>query len=75
MSTAENNSLEIIANDIATGILPVPGGRPITVIGTNPIRAGFGQRALERATLREGYLTPAWPMVVVRRAIPRSFAR
>ncbi len=50
MSTIETNpSYGIIATDAATGILPVPNGKPITVIGTNPIRAGFGQRTLEQA--------------------------
>jgi tRNA-splicing ligase RtcB len=39
----------IIATDAATGILPVPGSKPITVIGTNSIRAGFEAKCLQQA--------------------------
>ncbi len=39
----------IIANGEATGILPVDGRSPITVIGTESIRAGFDARCLEQA--------------------------
>src|SRR5271165_6268736 len=39
----------VIATDVAVGILPVKSGRPITVIGTEAIRAGFEARCLEQA--------------------------
>src|SRR3984957_5667495 len=39
----------IVATDEATGILPVDGRTPITVIGTNSIRAGFDARCLQQA--------------------------
>lgn len=39
----------IVATDEATGILPVEGRTPITVIGTNSIRAGFDARCLQQA--------------------------
>lgn len=39
----------VIAIDDATGILPLPHGKPITVIGTDPIRAGFDARCLQQA--------------------------
>jgi tRNA-splicing ligase RtcB len=49
-----NDSIEkpkppIIANGEATGILPVHGRTPITVIGTQSIRDGFDARCLEQA--------------------------
>jgi tRNA-splicing ligase RtcB len=43
------NNLHIVASDPAVGILPVPHGKPITVIGTNSIRAGFDERCLQQA--------------------------
>jgi len=46
---AENTSPHIVATDAATGILPVNGRTPITVIGTNSIRAGFDARCLQQA--------------------------
>lgn len=50
MNTNETHPpLGIIATDAATGILPVPNGKPITVIGTNPIRASFGELTLKQA--------------------------
>lgn len=39
----------IIATDAATGILPVQGRSPITVIGTNAIRAGFDAMCIKQA--------------------------
>lgn len=39
----------IIADGPATGILPVPHRRPITVIGTDAIRAGFDAGCLQQA--------------------------
>ncbi len=39
----------IISTGEATGILPVDGRTPITVIGTESIRAGFDARCLEQA--------------------------
>jgi tRNA-splicing ligase RtcB len=39
----------IVATDTATGILPVNGRTPITVIGTNSIRAGFEAKCLQQA--------------------------
>src|ERR1700722_10657288 len=39
----------IIATDAATGILPVEGCKPITVIGTDSIRAGFEAKCLQQA--------------------------
>src|ERR1700722_8382472 len=39
----------IVATDEATGILPVDGRTPITVIGTNSIRAGFDAKCLQQA--------------------------
>lgn len=49
MDTLIPSPLGIIATDAATGILPVPNCKPITVIGTNPIRAGFGEKTLQQA--------------------------
>lgn len=37
----EKTNPHIIATDTALGILPVPGSKPITVLGNNSIRAGF----------------------------------
>lgn len=45
----ETISSPIIATDSATGILPVKNGKPITVIGTEAIRAGFDERCLQQA--------------------------
>ena len=39
----------IVATGEAVGILPVEKGSPITVIGTNSIRAGFDARCLQQA--------------------------
>ncbi len=39
----------IVATDEATGVLPVVGRTPITVIGTNSIRAGFDAKCLQQA--------------------------
>src|SRR5580700_8402277 len=42
-------SLKIQPTDTAVGILPVDGRTPITVIGTNAIRAGFDAKCLQQA--------------------------
>src|SRR5438034_6057799 len=45
------NPTQIHATGEATGFIPAPGdkGKPITVIGTNPIRAGFDATCLQQA--------------------------
>src|SRR5678815_1006513 len=45
------NPTQIRATGEATGFLPAPGdkGKPITVIGTNSIRAGFDATCLQQA--------------------------
>jgi tRNA-splicing ligase RtcB (3'-phosphate/5'-hydroxy nucleic acid ligase) len=47
----DRNPTQIHATDEATGFIPAPGdkGRPITVIGTNSIRAGFDATCLQQA--------------------------
>ncbi|HEX4125242.1 MAG TPA: RtcB family protein [Tepidisphaeraceae bacterium] len=45
----EDLSSHIIAQEPAVGILPVEGRSPITVIGTNSIRAGFDSECLKQA--------------------------
>lgn len=40
---------QVIATDAATGIIPVKGRPPITVIGTAAIRAGFDATCLQQA--------------------------
>ncbi len=45
----DNSNPHIIATDSATGILPVKDRSPITVIGTNSIRAGFDATCLKQA--------------------------
>jgi tRNA-splicing ligase RtcB (3'-phosphate/5'-hydroxy nucleic acid ligase) len=47
--TNETTKHQIIATDTATGILPVRNASPITVIGTEAIRAGFDARCLQQA--------------------------
>src|SRR3954469_9823322 len=47
--TIENHKSHIVATDTATGLLPVEGRTPITVIGTNSIRAGFDGKCLQQA--------------------------
>ncbi len=49
MTGADNTKPNIVATDAATGIIPVDGRTPITVIGTNSIRAGFDARCLQQA--------------------------
>ena len=46
-----NNPVQIHATGEATGFIPAPGGKgkPITVIGTNSIRAGFDATCLQQA--------------------------
>lgn len=55
MST-ESNLPTITATGEATGFLPAPGnrGKPITVIGTAAIRAGFDARCIEQALNSRG---------------------
>jgi len=45
------NQTQIHATGEATGFIPAPGdkGKPITVIGTNSIRAGFDATCLQQA--------------------------
>jgi tRNA-splicing ligase RtcB len=45
------DSVQIHATGEATGFIPAPGdkGKPITVIGTNSIRAGFDATCLQQA--------------------------
>src|SRR5438445_8039663 len=45
------NPTQIRATGEATGFIPAPGdkGKPITVIGTNSIRAGFDASCLQQA--------------------------
>jgi tRNA-splicing ligase RtcB len=47
--SAESPNLHIVSTGPAEGILPVEGRTPITVIGTNSIRAGFDSRCLQQA--------------------------
>ena len=48
---SDTNSTQIYATGEATGFIPAPGdkGKPITVIGTNSIRAGFDATCLQQA--------------------------
>ena len=48
---SDNNPTQIHATGEATGFIPAPGdkGKPITVIGTNSIRAGFDATCLQQA--------------------------
>src|SRR6266705_2504813 len=48
---SDTNSTQIHATGEATGFIPAPGdkGKPITVIGTNSIRAGFDATCLQQA--------------------------
>src|SRR5277367_1201320 len=45
----EKLNLQVIPTDSAVGILPVGDRKPITVIGTNAIRAGFDAKCLQQA--------------------------
>src|SRR5437867_9437765 len=47
----DTNPTQIHATGEATGFIPAPGdkGKPITVIGTNSIRAGFDATCLQQA--------------------------
>ena len=51
-----NNPVQIHATGEATGFIPAPGdkGKPITVIGTNSIRAGFDATCLQQALNSRG---------------------
>lgn len=57
--TQISEHLQIVAGDHAVGILPVAHGKPITVIGTDAIRAGFDERCLQQAM--NSPLAPASP--------------
>ena len=48
---SDTNPTQIHATGEATGFIPAPGdkGKPITVIGTNSIRAGFDATCLQQA--------------------------
>src|SRR5213592_2658943 len=50
------NPTRIHATGEATGFIPAPGdkGKPITVIGTNSIRAGFDATCLQQALKARG---------------------
>src|SRR6267378_7447105 len=50
------NPTQIHATGEATGFIPAPGdrGKPITVIGTNSIRAGFDATCLQQALNARG---------------------
>src|SRR5687767_4591461 len=50
------NPIQIHATGEATGFIPAPGdkGKPITVIGTNSIRAGFDATCLQQALNSRG---------------------
>ena len=47
---SDTNPTQIHATGEATGFIPAPGdkGKPITVIGTNSIRAGFDATCLQQ---------------------------
>src|SRR6187549_3839287 len=51
-----NDPIQIHATGAATGFIPAPGdkGKPITVIGTNSIRAGFDATCLGQALNSRG---------------------
>src|SRR5437899_470463 len=53
---SDTNPSQIRATGEATGIIPAPGdkGKPITVIGTNSIRAGFDATGLQQALNARG---------------------
>src|SRR2546426_9331943 len=53
---SDRNSTQIHATGEATGFIPAPGdkGKPITVIGTNSIRAGFDATCLQQALNARG---------------------
>ncbi len=48
---SDTNPTQIHARGEAVGFIPAPGdkGKPITVIGTNSIRAGFDATCLQQA--------------------------
>src|ERR1051326_2534958 len=52
----DTNSTQIHATGEATGFIPAPSdkGKPITVIGTNSIRAGFDATCLQQALNARG---------------------
>src|SRR5712691_8918460 len=52
----DTNPTQIHATGEATGFIPVPAdkGKPITVIGTNSIRAGFDATCLQQALNARG---------------------
>jgi tRNA-splicing ligase RtcB len=46
---ADNTASPIVVTDQAIGLVPVPGRTPITVIGTEAIRAGFDAKTIQQA--------------------------
>ena len=53
---SDTNPTQIHATGEATGFIPAPGdkSKPITVIGTNSIRAGFDATCLQQALNARG---------------------
>src|SRR6266567_4721856 len=53
---SDTNPTQVHATGEATGFIPAPGdkGKPITVIGTNSIRAGFDATCLQQALNARG---------------------
>ena len=53
---SDTNPTQIQATGEASGFIPAPGnlGKPITVIGTNSIRAGFDATCLQQAINARG---------------------
>src|SRR3954453_18104206 len=53
---SDTKPIQIHATGEATGFIPAPGdqGKPITVIGTNSIRAGFDATCLQQALNARG---------------------
>ena len=49
LDTTSSSTPHIVATEPAVGLLPVKGRKPITVIGTNSIRAGFDAKCLQQA--------------------------
>ena len=59
---SDTNPTQIHATGKTTGFLPAPGdkGKPITVIGTNSIRAGFDATCLQQALNARGAPAARW---------------
>jgi tRNA-splicing ligase RtcB len=54
MTDASSSPLKVIPTDANTGILPVPRGRPITVIANDAVRSGFDAGCLQQAVNSAG---------------------